>query len=58
MGGGTGTGASPVIAKLAREMKILTVAVVTLPFSFEGKKKWTTRLPAWKNSASMWIPSS
>lgn len=39
MGGGTGTGASPVIAKLAREMKILTVAVVTLPFSFEGKKK-------------------
>lgn len=39
MGGGTGTGASPVIAKLAREMKILTVGVVTLPFSFEGKKK-------------------
>lgn len=39
MGGGTGTGASPVIAKIAREMKILTVAVVTLPFSFEGKKK-------------------
>lgn len=39
MGGGTGTGAAPVIAKLAREMKILTVAVVTIPFSFEGKRK-------------------
>lgn len=37
MGGGTGTGAAPVIAKLAREMNILTVAIVTLPFSFEGK---------------------
>ena len=37
MGGGTGTGASPVIAKIAKEMKILTVAVVTLPFSFEAK---------------------
>ena len=34
MGGGTGTGAAPVIAKIAKEMKILTVAVVTLPFSF------------------------
>lgn len=39
MGGGTGTGAAPVIAKLARDMKILTVAVVTEPFSFEGKKR-------------------
>ncbi len=39
MGGGTGTGAAPVIAELAREMKILTVAVVTKPFSFEGKKR-------------------
>ena len=37
MGGGTGTGAAPVIAKIAREMNILTVAVVTKPFSFEGK---------------------
>ncbi len=39
MGGGTGTGAAPVIAKIAREMKILTIAVVTEPFSFEGKKR-------------------
>ncbi len=39
MGGGTGTGAAPVIAKIAKEMKILTVAVVTLPFSFEAKKR-------------------
>src|SRR5690606_19367720 len=35
MGGGTGTGAAPVIARIAREMGILTVAVVTRPFSFE-----------------------
>lgn len=39
MGGGTGTGAAPVIAKIAKEMKILTVAVVTLPFSFEAKRR-------------------
>lgn len=39
MGGGTGTGAIPVIAEIAREMGILTVAVVTKPFLFEGKKK-------------------
>ena len=39
MGGGTGTGAAPVIAKLAREMGALTVGVVTKPFAFEGKKR-------------------
>jgi len=39
MGGGTGTGASPVIAKLAKEMGILTVGVVTKPFGFEGKRR-------------------
>ncbi len=39
MGGGTGTGATPVIAKLAREMKILTVGIVTLPFGFEGRRR-------------------
>lgn len=39
MGGGTGTGSSPIIAKVAKEMGILTVAVVTRPFSFEGKKR-------------------
>ncbi len=39
MGGGTGTGASPTVARIAREMGILTVAVVTKPFPFEGKRK-------------------
>jgi cell division protein FtsZ len=39
MGGGTGTGAAPVIAKIAKEMDILTVGIVTMPFGFEGRKK-------------------
>ena len=39
MGGGTGTGAAPVIAKIAKDMDILTVGIVTVPFAFEGKKK-------------------
>ncbi|PLW82942.1 cell division protein FtsZ [Kineobactrum sediminis] len=39
MGGGTGTGGAPVVAEVAREMGILTVAVVTRPFAFEGKKR-------------------
>jgi cell division protein FtsZ len=39
MGGGTGTGAAPIVAEVARELGILTVAVVTRPFSFEGKKR-------------------
>src|SRR5690554_922616 len=39
MGGGTGTGAAPIIAQVAKEMGILTVAVVTRPFPFEGKKR-------------------
>lgn len=39
MGGGTGTGAAPIVAEVAREMGILTVAVVTRPFPFEGKKR-------------------
>lgn len=39
MGGGTGTGAAPVIAALAKELGILTVGIVTLPFSFEGRKR-------------------
>jgi len=44
MGGGTGTGAAPVVAELAREMGILTVAVVTKPFPFEGKKRMEVAL--------------
>jgi cell division protein FtsZ len=39
MGGGTGTGAAPVVAQIARDLDILTVGIVTLPFSFEGKKR-------------------
>lgn len=42
MGGGTGTGAAPIVAEVARELGILTVAVVTRPFSFEGKKRVNT----------------
>ncbi|MBQ8747233.1 MAG: cell division protein FtsZ [Clostridia bacterium] len=41
MGGGTGTGAAPVVAKIAQEMGILTVGVVTKPFAFEGAKRMT-----------------
>ena len=41
MGGGTGTGAAPVIAKLAKDMGILTVGIVTYPFAFEGKRRST-----------------
>ena len=41
MGGGTGTGAAPVVAQVAKEMGILTVAVVTKPFPFEGRKRMT-----------------
>ncbi len=41
MGGGTGTGAAPVVAQIARELGVLTVAVVTKPFPFEGNKRMT-----------------
>ena len=39
MGGGTGTGAAPIVASIAHEMNILTVGIVTIPFAFEGKRK-------------------
>lgn len=39
MGGGAGTGATPVVARIAKELNILTIGVVTIPFSFEGKRK-------------------
>lgn len=39
MGGGTGTGAAPVVAKIAKDLGILTVAVVTTPFAFEGNRR-------------------
>ena len=41
MGGGTGTGAAPIVASIAKEMGILTIGVVTKPFTFEGKKRLT-----------------
>ncbi len=41
MGGGTGTGAAPVVARIAREMDVLTVGIVTKPFLFEGKRRMT-----------------
>ncbi len=44
MGGGTGTGAAPIIAQKAKEKGILTIAVVTKPFDFEGKKRMETAL--------------
>jgi len=44
MGGGTGTGAAPIIAKVSKEMGILTVAIVTLPFTFEGRRRSTQGL--------------
>ena len=43
MGGGTGTGAAPVVAQVAKELGILTVAVVTKPFAFEGRKRHALR---------------
>lgn len=39
MGGGTGTGAAPVVARLSREAGVLTVGVVTYPFTFEGRRR-------------------
>ncbi len=44
MGGGTGTGAAPIIASIAKELGILTVGIVTKPFAFEGKKRMTQAL--------------
>jgi len=44
MGGGTGTGAGPIVAKVAKEMGILTIGIVTIPFSFEGQQKIMTAL--------------
>ncbi|MBR5521352.1 MAG: cell division protein FtsZ [Oscillospiraceae bacterium] len=44
MGGGTGTGAAPIVAEVAKEQGILTVGIVTKPFTFEGKRKMTTAL--------------
>ncbi len=42
MGGGTGTGAAPVVAEVAKDLNILTIGIVTKPFPFEGKRKMNT----------------
>ena len=49
MGGGTGTGAAPIFAKMAKEVGALTVAVVTLPFEFEGKKRYNIAVEGMKS---------
>jgi len=49
MGGGTGTGAAPVVAQICREEKILTVAIVTLPFGFEGKQRISNSVEGLQN---------
>ena len=54
MGGGTGTGALPVIAKMAHEMNIMTVAVVSTPFNFEGKKRMETAKGGIEELKNMW----
>lgn len=51
MGGGTGTGAAPIVAQIAKEMGILTVAVVTKPFAFEGRKRMAVADEGIKNLA-------
>ncbi|MFQ9317023.1 cell division protein FtsZ [Dysgonomonas mossii] len=51
MGGGTGTGAAPVVARIAKDMGILTVGIVTIPFVFEGRKKIIQALKGVENIA-------
>lgn len=56
MGGGTGTGASPVIAKLAHDLGVLTVAVVTMPFRMEGPSRYTSAVEG-VNELNQWVDS-
>ena len=49
MGGGTGTGAAPVIAKAAKDLDILTVAIVTIPFIFEEEQRMIKQKRVFKN---------
>lgn len=58
MGGGTGTGAAPIVAECAREMGALTVGVVTKPFTFEGKRRKTRLIKVLKCLPAKWIPLS
>ena len=62
MGGGTGTGASHVIARAAKELNILTVGVITLPFSYEGPKRMRRAMEGWSHlkrhlDASIVVPN-
>ena len=54
MGGGTGTGAAPVLASLSREMGILTVAIVTKPFGFEGSKRMNNAMKGIEDASKLW----
>ena len=58
MGGGTGTGGAPIVAEIAKEMDILTVAVVTKPFGFEGAAGCSRPRPASPSWRGKWIPWS
>ena len=57
-GGGTGTGAAPIVADLANEVGALTVGVVTRPFSFEGRRRFDAQSRALASSPSGWTRSS
>ena len=56
MGGGTGTGAAPIIAQAARELGVLTVGVVTKPFQFEGAKRMRQAEAGWRRCKKLSIP--
>ena len=56
LGGGTGTGAAPVVAAVAKDLGILTVAVVTKPFHFEGRRASSRRKRAWPSCAAWSTP--
>ena len=56
MGGGTGTGGAPVVAKLAKDMGILTVGVVTRPFKFEAKTRMNNAVSGSRSLRRAWIP--
>ena len=58
MGGGTGTGAAPILADLSKEMDILTVGVVTKPFSFEGRRRMQQAEMGIETCAPRWTPWS
>ncbi len=54
MGGGTGTGAAPVVAEVAHDLGILTVGIVTKPFSFRASARWVWQSRALQTCSCMW----